>query len=177
MCFATPAGSAPPRCTDSTAARIATVGVLLLACLAATPVTRLDRRVVDVVTAGDARSEREHAFAAEGATTGVTGGRTFRQTGAWMRYALNVFDDTEVTVACTLLGADGVPLAFELVVEGQVVATRTLTSASATPSIVEVRVPFVITRGRTNILVTIRATHGLTPALLEMRTIQDHLEH
>ena len=94
-----------------------------------------------------------------------------------MRYALNVFDDTEVTVACTLLGADGVPLAFELVVEGQVVATRTLTSASATPSIVEVRVPFVITRGRTNILVTIRATHGLTPALLEMRTIQDHLEH
>src|SRR4051812_8838641 len=54
--------------------------LLVIACLLATIAARPDRRIVDRVTIGDPRSEQEHAAA--------------RGKG-WVRYALNVFDDTE----------------------------------------------------------------------------------
>jgi hypothetical protein len=37
-------------------------------------------------------------------------------------------------------------------------------------------VPLELTKGHTNILVMLRATNGPTPALLELRSIQDHNE-
>src|SRR5689334_19416299 len=95
---------------------------LLVACLAATVAARPDRRIVDVVTVGDARSEHDHGYAADGTTTGSVHGRTFRQARGWMRVALNVFDDAEVTVAATLAG-NTAPQSFELVVENQYITT------------------------------------------------------
>ncbi|MDQ6611018.1 MAG: hypothetical protein M3Y64_01185, partial [Gemmatimonadota bacterium] len=61
-------------------------------------------------------------------------------------------------------------------VEDSVIATRTLTLHNKAPVIVEVAVPFAITKGRTNIAVIVRAHGGTTPALGEVRTIQDHNE-
>lgn len=147
--------------------------LLLVACLGTTVAARPDRRIVDRVTIGDVRSEHEHAYDGDDVTTGVAEGRVFRQTGSWMRYALTVFDDTEVAVACVLLGT-AVPRSFDLVVEGRVVASHTFVSAQA--ATVEFRVPLELTKGRTNILVMLRATNGATPALLELRSVQDHNE-
>lgn len=129
---------------------------------------------MDRITVGDVRSEVEHAYAGEGVTTGVAAGRAFRQTRGWMRFALTVFDDTEVTIACTFAGTGDVPQVFDLIVENQVVASYTFHSADA--AVVELRVPLALTKGRTNILVVLRATNGPTPALLELRTVQDHNE-
>ena len=143
-----------------------------------------DRRVVDVAEAGDARSESTHGYAGHEASSGVAGGAPYRQARGWMRYALATFDDTEVTVACTFVAPDGVaegaadesaagravngPRAYDVVVEDSVVATRTV--------VVEIPVPFVLTKGKTNIAVVIRARGGPTPALRQIRTIQDHNE-
>ena len=129
---------------------------------------------MDRVTVGDVRSEVEHAYAGDGVTTGVTAGHAFRQTRGWMRFALTVFDDTDVTIACTFLGNGDVPQVFDLMVENQLVASYTYHSADA--AVVELRVPLALTKGRTNILVVLRATNGPTPALVEIRTVQDHNE-
>jgi hypothetical protein len=132
--------------------------LLLLACLGATVAARPDRRIVDRVTIGDARSEHEHA-AAKGA--------------GWVRYALNVFDDTEVTVSCTFAGTT-VPRTFDLIVENKMATTHTFNSRDS--ATVEFRVPLSVTEGRTNILVMLKATKGPVPALISLRSVQDHNE-
>ena len=152
------------------------VFLALVATLLPSTRSRLDRRVVDVAEAGNARSEHDHGYVGDDVSRGVADGRAFRQGRGWMRYALAVFDDTEVTIACTFLGGTTAPLNYELLVEDRVVAARTFTSATSTPTIVEFIVPFAITRAKSSIGVTLRARGGLTPALVQLRTIQDHLE-
>jgi len=147
--------------------------LLLLGCLATTVAARPDRRVVDRVIVGDIRSERDHAYAGEQVTAGVAHDHAFRQTSGWMRYALTVFDDTEVTISCTFAGTDS-PETVDIIVENQRVTSYTFRSAEQ--ATVEFRVPLELTRGRTNVQVMLRATNGPTPALLELRSVQDHNE-
>lgn len=121
-------------------------------------------------------NESAHGYVGVDVITGTSHGKTFRQARGWMRYAMTVFDDTEVTIACIFVGSEGATLRYELVVEDSVVASRTYSSPAASPTVVEIPVPLSITKGRTNIAVTIRAHGGLTPALSELRTVQDHNE-
>jgi hypothetical protein len=134
------------------------------------------RRVVDVVTMGDARSEREHEYAGERETEGVIDGRIFRQAAGWLRVSLTVYDDSEVTLVATFRGSAGAPSAFELLVEGRPVKAPAFVSPSATPARVEYRVPMELTKGKTRISVTLRAVGGPTPGLIELRSVQEHLE-
>ena len=134
------------------------------------------RRVVDIVQAGHATSERDHDYEGDGATSGVAGGRTFRQASGWLRYAMRVYDDADVTVACTFRGTSGRKARFELVVEERAIATHTLASPADDPVTKEFRVPAALTLGKTMITVLVRAVDGPTPALVELRTIQEHLE-
>ena len=154
-----------------------TCAALLAACataMAASPFIRPDRRVVDLVEAGSALSEALHGYAGHDDTTGTADGRAYRQARGWMRYAVTTFDDTEVTIACTFLGsASG---SFDLIVEDSVIATKRVDVTTGTPTVVELLVPFAVTKGKTSIAVTLRAHDGPTPRLHELRTIQDHNE-
>jgi hypothetical protein len=134
------------------------------------------RRVVDVVMAGDAASERDHEYEGAGVTEGVIDGRTYRQASGSLSYSMAVYEDTEVTLACTFRGSEGRKIPFDLLVEGRKIATHVFVSPSSAPASVEIRVPFDITKGLTSIYVTLRAVDGPTPALLELRTVQEHLE-
>lgn len=134
------------------------------------------RRVVDVVVVGSPRSEEAHEYAGERVTDGRADGRTWREGPGWQRYILTVFDDTDVTVVCTFRGSEGQPRRFALEVEGRVIPTRPFASPSAVPVTVEIRVPFSVTRGRTSIGVVLRGVDGPMPGLLELRTVQEHLE-
>ena len=134
------------------------------------------RRVVDVVTMGDGRSEREHDYAGDRVIEGVVDGRIFRQAAGWLRVSLTVYEDTEVTLVGTFRGSAGAPLAFELLVEGRQVNVPAFVSPSTAPARVEFRVPMALTQGKTRISVTLRAANGLTPGLIELRTVQEHLE-
>ena len=152
---------------------------LVLACLSSVvSATPLDRRIVDRVIVGDTKSEGAHAYAADRDTTGVDHGHAFRSARGWLRYALSVFDDTEVTIACIFArtGTHDRTGGFDLLIENQVVASYEYGPPSTLPDTLEVRVPIGLTRGRTNILVILRATMGATPPLLELRTVQDHNE-
>lgn len=153
----------------------------MLASLLATPTTGhhgalLDRRVVDTVDAGDPESEATHGYAGHDAFTGVAGGKPFRQARGWMHYALTTFDDTEVTVAFTFVGTDSTSRGYDIVVEDSVIARRTFVPTTGAPVVVELTVPFALTKGKANIAVVLRARGGPTPALQALRTIQDHNE-
>lgn len=134
-----------------------------------------DRRIVDTVTVGNAESEANHGYAGYDDFAGVVNDTTYRQARGWMRYAVTTFDDTEVTVACTFVGGSG-PLNYDVVVEDSLVASRTFTAQPGASKVVEITVPFSLTKGRTNIAVIIRGRGGPTPALRELRIIQDHHE-
>jgi len=141
---------------------------------AAHPFIAGDRRVVDVVEVGQALSDNEHGYTAHDATTGTDNGQSFRQARGWIRYALTTFDDTDVTIACTFLGsASG---NYDLVVEDSVIASKHFDATSGAPTVVEIVVPFAVTKGKTSIAVMLRARGGPTPRLHELRTIQDHNE-
>ena len=133
-------------------------------------------RVVDVVKVGDPASEREHDYAGEGATAGVLDGRAYRQARGWLSYSMAVYEDTEVTLSCVFRGTEGRSLAFDLLIEGRQVKTQTLGSPSAQPMSLDLLIPREITKGLTTIHVMLRAVDGPTPALLELRTAQEHLE-
>jgi hypothetical protein len=149
---------------------------VLLALSATAPLPAQGRRVVDVVKVGDPASERQHGYAGEGVTEGVAGGRTFRQAHGWLSYSLVVYEDTEVTLSCVFRGTEGRRLAFELLVEGRRIKTYTLVSFSSRPTNVDFPIPFEVTKGLTAIHVVLRAVNGAAPALLELRTVQEHLE-
>lgn len=133
-----------------------------------------DRRVVDTVEVGDPASEAMHGFADHESAATRANGVTSRRTRGWMRYAMHVFDDTEVTVEMTFV-PDSVPRHFDVVVEDSVIARRTL-AAHTRKSNVEVEVPFTLTKGKASIAVVLRARDGVTPALRRIRTVQEHNE-
>lgn len=153
---------------------------LLTPVLERTYVGAPDRRIVDMVTIGDADSEARHGYAGSEAITGRVSERSYRQTRGWLHYTLAIFEDTELAVACTFVRIDDASHDYEVVVEDSVVARRTLTATShATndaPVVVEIPVPLSLTRGKTSIAVVVRARGGLSPALHQLRSIQDHNE-
>ncbi len=138
-----------------------------------------DRRVVDRVDVGNADSDARHGYDGYGAERGAIGGLTFRQTRGWIHYTMTTFDDTPVTIACTFIRADArdaTPRTVDLVVEDSVVATRTVAVPADSTLTLDVDVPLGLTKGKTRVVVILRARDGLTPALRELRTIQDHYE-
>ena len=160
----------------SAARRLAITTTVLVGCLVSTAATRLDRRIVDTADAGNAGSEAVHGYAGDDAWVGVSDGKSFRQARGWMHYALKTFDDTPVTVACTFVSADNTPRSYDVIVADSVIASRTFTPHSNAPVVVEIAVPFSLTKGQASIAVILRARGGPTPALQQIRTIQDHYE-
>jgi hypothetical protein len=134
------------------------------------------RRIVDVMQSGDATSERDHDAEGDGVTEGTVAGRAFRQAAGWLRYTLRTFDDTEVTVACLCRGTEGRRVSFELLIDGQAAGTHTFESPSADPVLKQWRVPEKLTLGKTKVSVTLRGVNGPTPGVIELRTVQEHLE-
>ncbi len=137
-----------------------------------------DRRIVDVADVGNALSEAAHGYDGSEVISGVIDGKPYRQTRGWMHFSMKTFDDTPVTIACTFLAdrGDTPPRGFDIVVEDSVIATRVLAISSAAPVVVEIQVPFSLTKGKTQIALFVRARGELTPPLHQLRTIQDHYE-
>lgn len=158
------------------AARIILPIFTLVASAFAGTIPALDRRIVDTVEAGNAVSEANHGYVGRDAHPGIINGQTVRRADGFMRYAMTTFDDTPLTIACTFLDSTSASYQYDLVVEDSLIVTRTITTSPNTPTIVEMPVPFGVTKGRTNVAIVIRAHDGRTPALHAMRTVQDHNE-
>jgi hypothetical protein len=134
-----------------------------------------DRRIVDVVEAGNPDNELRHGFAADSTVAGSTGGKAWRRTFGWMHYTLKTFEDTPVTLSLTFIADANPSSSYDVVVEDSVVASRTHAGRDSV-AVVDIAVPFGVTKGKAHIAVIVRARNGATPAVHTIRTIQDHFE-
>jgi hypothetical protein len=161
----------------------AVVGCLLV--LAGAPLARASRvpagrqgiRVVDAVDANDPQSEKDHGLAGRGLGEGLSGGRKWRNAREWFSYRLKTYEDSPLTLVCLFAAPEGGALAFDVLVDGRNVATRTVEPRSPAPVEIDIHVPEAISLGKISVTVKFVAHRdGVTPGLLELRTVQEHLE-
>lgn len=134
-------------------------------------------RVVDAVNVTTAREEIAHGLHGEGMTVGETGGRRWRSAAGWFGYTLRIYEDTPLTVVCVFAGAADLGEAFDILVDDRMVTTRGRESGAATNRELTLTLPLAETEGKSQVTVTFRAHPGArTARLLELRTVQEHLE-
>jgi len=134
-------------------------------------------RVVDAVNVTVAREEIAHGLHGEEMTVGEAGGRRWRSAAGWFSYTLRIYEDTPLTVVCVFTAAADTSEAFDLFVDDRKVATRVREPGAAASREFKVTLPLVETAGKTQVTITFRAhASARTARLLELRTVQEHLE-
>ena len=134
-------------------------------------------RVVDAVNVGLPRDEATHDLHGEAMTSGRSAGRTWRSATGWFGYVLRTYEDTPVTVVCVFADPGDAREAFDVFADDRKVASWTREPGSPSPKEWRVTVPLAETAGKQAITITLRAHAGSsTPRLLEIRTVQEHLE-
>lgn len=138
-----------------------------------------DRRTVDTVRAGDGDSESKHGYSGTDAISGHALGMSYRETDGVILYTLSSYFDSEVTVAVTALRLPGVERSFSLVVEDSVIAPKVVVPAAegdSLPALIETLVPHLLTEGKSEITIQLRAVDGRSPAINLVQVIQDHFQ-
>jgi hypothetical protein len=134
-------------------------------------------RVVDAVNLTAAREEAAHELNGEEMTVGETAGRNWRSAAGWFSYTLRVYEDAPLTIACAFTDAVSLREAFDVLVDGRSVATLVREPETADARDFKVTLPLAETAGKSQVTITFRAHAGArTARLLEVRTVQEHLE-
>jgi hypothetical protein len=155
----------------------ATLLIAMVATLGAEYVAAQGVRVVDAVNVTVAREEVAHGLDGEEMTVGETAGRKWRSATDWFGYTLRIYDDTPLTVVCVFTAAADPGEAFDILVDDKKVATRVREPRSSSPKELRITLPLAETVGKSQVTVTLRAHPGArTARLLEVRTVQEHLE-
>jgi len=133
----------------------------------------LERRTLDVVVIDDAGSENAHALRSENAREAYFEGRRTREApNGWFSYDLNVRPDAPVTLVSGYRGSEGRKRVFDILVDGQKVATETLEYHPTEQLDREYLLPEGLTRGKQRVTVTFRAVDGATAgAVIDVRTV------
>jgi DUF1680 family protein len=121
----------------------------------------LEARTIDRVEIGDAGSESDHAFRGEQTDTGMGayGERPdmawrHARSGGWFEYRVKVSPDRPVLLSCTYWGQERGARTFDIVVDGQRVATTSLGDRGVADFVrVEERLPEELTRGKDGVTV------------------------
>jgi hypothetical protein len=134
-------------------------------------------RVVDAVNVSVTGEEVSHALAGEEMTVGESAGRRWRSSTRSFGYSLRIFEDTPLTIVCAFADPADPSEAFDLLVDERKVATRVREPGSVDARDFRVTLPLAETAGKSQVTVTFRAHAGAgTARLLELRTVQEHLE-
>jgi uncharacterized protein len=165
-----------PRATSRGGLRPAAFGVVVFtaaACLHAAQGVR----VVDSVSVGQDGDETAHHMAGVDTTTGESAGRTWRSATGWFSYSLRIYDDSPLTIVCVLADGGTAGEAFDVFVDGARTARVTREAGKTKGAAVEVKLALKDTEGKTSVVVKLAALPGSrTARLLELRTVQEHLE-
>lgn len=134
-------------------------------------------RVVDAVNVSSDRDEATHDLAGEGMLTGEFEGRKWRSAVGWFSYTLRIYEDTALTLVCHFAEDDGPGETFDILVDGRKPPAPAREVKGSRPREFRLTLPLAETAGRTEVTVTFRARPGArTARLLELRTVQEHLE-
>jgi DUF1680 family protein len=134
----------------------------------------IEGQTIDTVDVSSDASEQAHAFSSEGAGQGFVEGRRWRDThNGFLSYTLKVQPDTPLTLVCTFRGSEGQRRSFDILVDGQKVATENLEYHPTELLDKEYAVPETLTRGKNQITVRfVPQPDARTGGLVEIRTVQ-----
>ena len=125
----------------------------------------LQARTVDFVQPGEMQPERDHRFAGEQTYAGTHRGRGWRdaRNGGWFSFELKVVADESLDLVCTYWGDDAGDRQFDVLVDGQKLATQVL-NRNAPGRFFEVAYPLPdeMLRGKETITVRFQAHPGKT---------------
>ena len=133
----------------------------------------VNERTIDRVDVGAAQSEQEHALASEKATEAFFEGKRVREArGGWFSYRLKVAPDGPISLVCAFRGSEGRRRAFDILVDGQRIASDTLEYHPTEQLDREYAIPESATRGKSQIVVRFEAQGDATAgALIDVRTV------
>lgn len=138
-----------------------------------------EARITDQVSIGDPTSETAHNLVATNSNTGSYGGRSWRDanenlsvTGSFS-YTLSVLSNEAMSIACTYWGSDSGNRVFDVLANGTVLATQTLTNDDPGQFFtVYYPVPAALTAGQTNITILFQALPGqIAGGLFGLQTV------
>jgi hypothetical protein len=134
----------------------------------------IERRTLDAVNINDEQSETGHGFKGENAGQGYFEGKRTRQArNGWFSYDLKVLPDKPMVLVCTYVGSFGRPRTFDVLVDGEKVATQTLEAAPAELFDFEYKLPESLTRGKQRVTVKFQSLPDAgTGSVFDVRIIQ-----
>jgi DUF1680 family protein len=134
----------------------------------------IEGRTLDAVNINDELSETDHGFKGENATRGYFEGKRTREArNGWFSYDLKVLGDKPMVLVCTYVGSFGRPRTFDILVDGEKVATQTLEAAPAGFVDFEYKLPEPLTRGKQRVTVKFQSLpKAATGSVLDVRIIQ-----
>jgi hypothetical protein len=120
-------------------------------------------RTVDAVEIGVRTSEQQHGFRGENTQSGFHRGRSWRHAtdGGWFSYELAVEPDEPMILCCTYWGSDVGARTFDVLVDGQRIATQTLNRNKPDEFFeVEHPIPAELVRGKKKVTVKFQGHPG-----------------
>jgi hypothetical protein len=133
----------------------------------------IENRTVDAVSFNE-QSERDHNFQGQTATEAFFEGRRGREArNGWFSYELKVTPDKPMTLVCTFRGSEGRRRSFDILVDGEKVATQSLEIHPGELFDFEYPLPEALTRGKQRITVKFQAHADSTAgSVFDVRVIQ-----
>ena len=134
----------------------------------------IEKRSIDTVDVNSDASEKAHAYAGERVQDGEMAGRRYRETGSgWLSYMLKIDPARPVTIVVFYRGGEGARRAFDVLVDGEQIASETLEYHPTEILDREYKVPERLTAGKASITVRFRPqANARTGGVFEVRTIQ-----
>ena len=124
---------------------------------------QVERATVDTVNIDQDQSESDHDYQGENSTRGYFGGKRTREArNGWFSYSLRVLPDKAMTLVCTFVGSEGRRRAFEILVDGEKIASQTLENHPTELFDIEYKLPETLTKGKQSITVRFQALSGST---------------
>jgi uncharacterized protein len=134
----------------------------------------LPSRTLDSVEVGLDAAEKAHEYQGPGATMADFDGRMGREASgqAWFSVELKARPDAPLSLACTYRGSEGKRRVFDILVDGERIATETLPYHPTELLDMEYPIPDALTRGKTRIVVKFQPQdRASTAQVFEVRTL------
>ncbi len=133
----------------------------------------IERLTIDVVNMSDPESERTHQLQGENAVEGYFDGRRWRAArNGWFSFEMKAIPDKPLLLVCTFRGSERPDRVFDIVVDGERVATEKLEIHPTEFFDLEYPIPESLSRGKERLTVKFEAhPDASTGALFELRMV------
>ncbi len=125
----------------------------------------LKAKTLDIMRVGEMQPERDHDFKGESTHTGNAGGNTWRDAtnGGWFSFMMETKGTKDAVLQCTYLGTDGGGREFDIIIDGEKIASEKL-SQKTDPGLYNISyvIPQQLLTGKQKITVRLQALPGKT---------------